>query len=369
MAYKYLSEPIVLYFTLPENLKGTNVSYTVTDEATGVPLYNGSVYATGGQQKLVLNDIAALIQDNYNWFRNPDAIGVQMTHVIEDSPSFATLVVTFDNGYNYEVSNILFAYDYPTSTGGEFIPQAGDNELVSMNEWGTGVLPRIPLITKTTSKLFAMFSFLYSSTSYSNANRINLSAYDGLGHIYSLSNVELSEDPTITKILYGPPTLNVMYTYTDRGLKGLSAALLKDSQMVSPYKTIAFIDENPADYYICWINRYGTWQCQPMCAKWEMTEKVTTDEITTVYDEIIPYAKTSEYSWTLNSHWLNYAEHEEFESLLHSKYVYLFSPKYNEGYFVNVKDSNWTFKTEVNAKKPFNLTLNVTKSTKQSITI
>ena len=368
MAYKYLSDPIVLYFTLPESLAGTNVNFTVTDEATGVPLYNGSVYATGKKQKLVLNDIATLLQDDYDWFRNTDSDTNHPTTIITDSPTFATLVVSFDGSYIYEVPEIVLGRSYPNATGSIFIPSNGDNELVTMNEWGTGVIPRIPKSTKVTSKFFTMFGYVYAQSTHANANRITLSIINGTGQAKPLNHSDISDDPTMTKVLYGPATINSMITTAD-DFKYLAAALYNGSMIVTPYKIVANIDNDPADYYISWINRYGAWQCQPMCAKWEMSEKVTTESITTLDNETIPHTKTSEYNWTLNSHWLNYAEHEEFESLLHSKYIYLFSPKYNEGHFVNITDSNWTFKNEVNTKKPFNLTVNLTKSQKQNIVL
>lgn len=132
--------------------------------------------------------------------------------------------------------------------------------------------------------------------------------------------------------------------------------------------TNAVTDEH-SEFYIAWINRYGQFQCQPFCKKWEMKEKVTTANTVTLTDETVPYRKTTEFSWTLNSDWLTYAEHDEYESLLISKYVYLFNSQSNEGYFVNVTDANWIFKNTTNTKKPFNLTVNVTKSQKQNITL
>lgn len=130
----------------------------------------------------------------------------------------------------------------------------------------------------------------------------------------------------------------------------------------------AVIDEH-SEFYIAWINRYGQFQCQPFCKKWEMTEKTTTSNIVSLTNETIPYLKNNEFNWTLNSHWLTYPEHTEFESLLTSKYVYLFNNQSNEGYFVNVKNADWTFKNNTNTNKPFNLTVNLTKSTKQMITL
>ena len=370
MAYKYLSEPIVLYFTLPDNLKGTNVSYTVTDEATGVPLYNGSVYATGGQQSLVLNDIASLNLDTYDWFRNPDSNNKHTTKVIDNAPVFGTLVVSFENDLTYEIPDIVYGYNYPNASGSIDVPPEGDNRLVTINDWGTGIIPRIPFIKSAVSPFFMMMSYIYPNSSFTNANSVVLGLFDENDtKLVNLATTSISTDPTVTKILYGPSHINTMMLYKNDNVKFIAAALTRTggSILVTPFKVVAYVDREPADYYISWINRFGTWQCQPMCAKWEMTEKVTTESITTVRNETIPHTTTSEYSWTLNSHWLNYAEHEEFESLLHSKYIYLYSPKYNEGHFVNITDSNWTFKNEVNTKKPFNLTVNLTKSQKQNV--
>ena len=136
----------------------------------------------------------------------------------------------------------------------------------------------------------------------------------------------------------------------------------------SLFSSIPFsIVDDHSEYYIMWINRCGQFQCQPFCKNWEMKEKVTTSTITTVNNETIPYSKVNEFSWTLNSDWLTTEEHEEYEGLLASKYVYLYNANTQEGHFVNVKDADWTFKNSTNAKKPFNLTINLTKAVKQTM--
>jgi hypothetical protein len=100
-----------------------------------------------------------------------------------------------------------------------------------------------------------------------------------------------------------------------------------------------------------------------------MKETVKTDNLTTIYNETIPYHKTTQFSWTLNSEWLTVKEHDEFESILTSKYLLLYNTKTWQGYYVNATDTNWTFRNHTNTKKPFNLTINLSEIRKSNIVL
>lgn len=371
MAYKYLNEPIILYFTLPTSYTGKNVTYTVTDVNTDKVIYTGEIYATGQPQQLYLNDIIYLTTDTYDWFRN-DSNTYKQSMLIVGAPIISDIKITFDGSINYTINDIVHGYTYPNATGG---PQTvADNEIGTVNAW-TGILPRLPKLTDPgaltpQNDFFAMFTLPYTSTTASRPDafmQFRLYDVNGNNRRY-VESIETIPKAGYMKYVIGSMRLySNFYNSANNELGYLTAAISARDGYDSNETIIAYVDNDPADYYVMWINRFGTWQCQPLCSKWELTEKVTTNSITTVYDETIPYQKSSEFNWKLNTHWLNYAEHEEFQSLLTSKYVYLYNTKTHEGHYVTITDSNWTFKNSVNTNKPFNLTVNLTKSIKQNI--
>lgn len=373
MAYIYLNEPIILYFTLPSEYAGKNVTYTVTNVNTNAVIYTGTIYATGKPQQLSLNDIIDLTTDTFDWFRN-DSNTYKDSLLITSSPLFSDIKITFDGSINYKINNIVHGYTYPNATGSPATPL--DNMVGTVNAW-TGILPRIPKLTNPgtltpQNDFFAMFTLTYNSTTGSHQDpMMQIKLYDVNGNRLSYpASPEIVPTAGYIKYVIGSMIMYSRFVNAaDKELGYLTATISARDGYNSNETKIAYIDDKPADYYIMWINRFGTWQCQPLCAKWELTEKVTTNSITTIYDETIPYQKSSEFNWKLNTHWLNYDEHEEFQSLLTSKYVYLYNTKTHEGHYVTITDSNWTFKNEVNTNKPFNLTLNVTKSIKQNITL
>lgn len=373
MAYKYLNEPIILYFTLPSEYTGKNVPYSVVNTTTGKTIYTGAIYATGKKQKLILNDIVNLTTDTFDWFRN-DSNVYKETLFIANSPLFSDIKITFNGSINYTIKNIVHGYTYPNATGSPSTPL--DNMVGTVNAW-SGILPRIPKLTDPIAltpqnDFFAMFTLTYNNTTGSHLNAMmQFKLYDVNGN--RISFVDSPEIiPTAGYIKYVIGSLSMYSRFVnaaDKELGYFTASVSGRDGYDSNETIIAYVDNNPADYYVMWINRFGTWQCQPLCSKWELTEKVTTNSITSVYNETIPHSKITEFNWKLNTHWLTYAEHEEFQSLLTSKYVYLYNTKTHEGHYVTVTDSNWTFKNEVNTSKPFNLTLNLTKSVKQNITL
>lgn len=359
----YLSDPITLTVALPENA-GQNVSYTVTDHNSGEDLYIGSVYATGSEQTFYFNDIVYSINDNYKWFRQPTA------GLLRNSPHNTKLYVLFNNT-QYEIPQIIHATKVPNKPVKYDLPTSGEERIVSFTEWGTGVTPRIPRISKRFPNMFMAMMIAYPDTLPLSNTTLSLAVFDDFDRkidtVTTISNWYNGE-PCITKFVCDNHFFDTMTTILkDTTKTNLHVGVVGNRMSAYNNCKLCDIDDNPADYYVAWINRFGAWQCQPLCSKYEMKEKVTTNDIITVNNETVPCEKISEYSWTLNTHWLTYSEHDEFESLLSSKYVYLYNTKTNEGHYVTVTDSNWTFKDSVNTNKPFNLTLNLTKSTKQNM--
>ena len=366
----YLSEPITLKFKLPDSYTGQNVTYTVYDYQSATTVYTGSVYVTGEEQTLYLNDIIYTLMDDYKWFINPVSGKMPRARV------WTGLRIQFDNTHNYIVSSILNATRRPNAVD-KYQPIDDDvHELVSFNNWGTGVLPRLPkLQTLGTPNLFGAVMIAYSIPVWEDNSNFDLALLDehlNIATVRTLGSEFInSNSDGCTCYCCGNDffySINNYFKGAMQDATGCRLVVYGDNE--DPFEDAHELwkfDDEPADYYISWINRYGAWQCQPINAKHELKEKVTTNSIVTLSNETVPYAKSSEFTWTLNTDWLTYDEHDEFESILSSKYVYLYNTKTNEGHYVTVTDSNWTFRNSVNTKKPFNLTLNVTKSYKQTI--
>lgn len=369
----FLSEPIKIKFTLPSSLAGTNLGYNIF--YNGEVIYKGSVYVTGKVQTLYLNDILYNLNDSYEWFNNFDITNAN--HKIENSPFMTTIRIDFDNGESYPC-NVIHANVTPNGSNTYKIPSTHYNKPISFNAFGTGVLPRLPKIpykefinADKTPQMFMMAALMLSTEYTVNNDSITFSVYNGSDvHLDTLATIsDYITDTNVSKCYLNSDVFSDIQRAFALPLDAESKDCYVGVNGSKDYgiTKLFMLDNHPAEYYVVWINRWGAWQCQPMCAKNQMSETVTTQKIITVTDETIPCAKTSEFKWTLNSHWLNYAEHEEFESLLTSKYVYLFNTKTFEGHYVTVTDSNWTFKNAVNTSRPFNLTLNLTKSYKQNI--
>lgn len=130
-------------------------------------------------------------------------------------------------------------------------------------------------------------------------------------------------------------------------------------RLTNQAQKIAVIDECDSRFYLVWITRNNDYMCRPFCKKSTLTESVTTNYVYSVTNRKSAYMKASKYSWTLNSDWLTYDEHNVYESLLVSPIVYLYDNETGKMLRVNVTDGEWKEKNTQNTKKPFNMTVNV----------
>ena len=163
----YLSEPITLKFTLPKKYTGTNVSYAIYNDADDI-VYTGSVYATGNEQVLHLNDIVYNLNDTYDWFNNFNYIN--STYEIKNAPFITNLKVVFNNNETFYVKDILHATKIPNSKD-KFYKPTNEDGLMTFTSFGTGVLPRVPRnpdLNGSVARMFCMLSLAYSSNFRSN---------------------------------------------------------------------------------------------------------------------------------------------------------------------------------------------------------
>lgn len=102
---------------------------------------------------------------------------------------------------------------------------------------------------------------------------------------------------------------------------------------------IAYVDQCPADYYVCWIHN-GIWNSQPfngrLIEKEEYSRQMlldTNDTETVANTRIIK-------SYELNSDICSKAEYDQLKTILHSNWVQLYDTRNDEIVFINPVDSD-----------------------------
>ena len=394
---KFLSDYI--YFDLTPYLTaehtGKSIDYTIhVNTVDSEPVYRGSVYITDIKNcKIYVNDIAATQLDDFQWFRTQSTADVKpdILSLIIDIPSLNTTdELTVYNAYLRPIDFPSFPdnmKDYKDLFNMRYYLGGGDNTKTNM--WVPPVIPKFtkaPTGRSTKPFLMGQTHFIDNEDTAKYVKYIvfiRMYMNDGEVRRYTLlSDVIVRNGNPVTHINvildpYRNYITNIFSNITEAEYKKAELWIEmqnedgseKDGHMLFRFSghPLSLFSGQEAEYYIAWINRFGFFQMQPLCKNWEMKEKTTTSNITTVNDETIPTQKTNEFSWTLNTDWLNIKYHDEFESLLTSKYAYLYNTKTGQCDYVNVKDSEWTFRNNTNTKKPFNLTVNLVKAQKQNI--
>ena len=357
-----------------------NLSVTVTPSQMGVipyrvemkptskvdsyytTIYRGSVYSTGEPVKIFLNDIIETNMDDYGWFKDRTIPFSELATPIARTYVDVRVVLEQYSGEEfYWLSDIINGYLNPNMEHELKFDVDDTTYIKPFTDYGYKVVPHIPYNTRVWADENMVVSFNLPVKIFVNndVDSIRLQIKNDKGNTLldtgrdSLAYPVLGVNLADSLLKLGAPIDKEGYTIN---------AVFDDEE-----KPLAVIDYEPAEYYLMWINRHGATQCQPFCRKNTLTENVTSSYITTLNNESINSNKSVEFTWTLNSHWLTYDEHGEFESLLVSKYVWLYDVKKGWFYPVNVTDSKWSYKNPKNNKRPFNLTVNVKSSQTQNI--
>lgn len=362
--YTYMTD--LMSITVAPSQTG-NIPYRVEirpvkfPDATYTTIYQGSVYCDGSPVTIYLNDILETYMDDYSWFKDLTISSTEITPAISRVHVEARLVLdTYSGPLTYSLSNIFNGYLSPNAKRVPIFGQTSNQKLQVFTEMGYNVVPHIPLVDKLVlsndRKPFTMPVRMFVNTA---ATKLNIDYKNPDGTIAYSTTKSTNGYP-----IYG---VNVTMTMLSLGTNIVNEGCKIIASVDGTESPIAVIDYNPAEYYLMWINRYGATQCQPFCKKNTLSESVTTSYITSSTNESVVSNKSVDYTWTLNSHWLTYDEHSEFESLLTSKYVWLYDTKNIQFYPVNVTDSKWSYKNSSNNKKPFNLTVNIKSARHQNI--
>lgn len=394
---KFLSDDI--YFDLGKHLTaehvGNTLEYTIhVDFPDSEPVYRGNVYILNTEEcKIRLNDIAVTQVDDFQWFRTKrtDNIKPDFIDLIVKVPSLQLVeTISVFNMYATPGHKHNFTATYPAADGtrtdwansyGQITiryrsgvehlagPAVISNFMIlDDHSEEPFILAKAYFVDNEANKVFTKYELRinYYHPNYVVNDYILLASGDieRTGRdIIQINHLLKGDDIKKAFLSHG----GISSEWTDKLIR--IYILSEDGQTKSAYAPADFLDtaDLEPEFYLAWINRAGNFSMFPFCKNWEMKEDIKTSNITTVNNETIPYQKTNEYSWTLNTDWLDMNRFNTMEGLLASKYVYLYNSRTGQCDYVNIKDSNWTFKNTTNANKPFNLTVNVVKAQKQNI--
>ena len=363
--FRYLSD--TLSVTVDPNWLG-NTPYRVEIKPTSknddyyTVVYRGSVYLNGTPVKIYLNDIIETNMDDYGWFKDRTIPFSELAAPITRTYVDVRVVLEIPTGVDiYYLTDVLNGYLTPNMEHELKFDVDDTTYIRPFTDYGYKVVPHIPYNTRVWADENMVVGF-------------NLPVKIFVNNDVDSIRLQIKNDKGNTLLDAGRDSLAypVLGVNLSDSLLKLGAPIDKEGYTINAVfddeeKPLAVIDYEPAEYYLMWINRHGATQCQPFCRKNTITENVTSNYITTLTNESINSNKSVEFTWTLNSHWLTYDEHGEFESLLVSKYVWLYDVKKGWYYPVNVTDSKWSYKNPNNNKRPFNLTVNVKSSQTQNI--
>lgn len=380
---KYLSD--LLYVDIPTSLfTGEYKTYNVrlirptaegsafNNDLTYVDnyetIYTGTIYGTGNTERIYLNDIiASYVYDN----------------------SYAMGAKLDDDSYNENPLNVIFQCDVyvvgmfaKTVADGEMIlnmykdPKIARYDIAKLDDIvapilintlsvRTNVYPRIPRLAYSTKNFWVAGLFI--------------AAHKWLEASHNASGQEVwftgkKKDGNLTRSYVQSRTYGQVIAASLTGDDYTTATTNVDEIYLMPFDINtanaakwAEVDECPAPYYLIWIDRSGAYQCQPLEGKCTLSESISTSYRVNAIDESIPYNKTITNRWKLNSGWLNYDQYKAYESIMTSKYLYLYDTENDEGHEVVIDTNEWTEKTQQNKDKAFNLQIDVHATRPQNI--
>ena len=108
-----------------------------------------------------------------------------------------------------------------------------------------------------------------------------------------------------------------------------------------------------SDYYLSWIDRTGGWNCQPFDGRYDFSEQFKTETTTNLFNERRPMRKELSGKWSLNTKFLTEADYKMYESILWSKYLYLYDVRNDKGFYVIVTNTTYNEKLFKNEKGLF----------------
>ena len=358
----YLDENIIYTFSItPENTPSTKV-YQVK-KGTKI-LFVGNISLTGTERSVDID-----VTDVLRSLKMKDKIMSTTPHNnlipnVEFLQEEISVVLILDETNSLTQSkNIFFIYRYPRAIEGmnpdlqvmgafttdKLMCQGANytNDALNM-----ALTPRYPFVA--TSKLG--WGVAIQASAQSDTILINY-----YGALAGTGDIVFSVEPECT---------NIIYTSLQQLFRNAVIDTTKDKASIGPDQNHIFtqFDMCPAQYYVQWIDRYGTYQCQPF-------SKISTfsnDYSTTLmisYDKVKkPIFKEVKSTWNLNSEYIPEDKLPYYESLFVSPKVILYDSKNDESYNVVLTDTKFVEKTFANQqRRMFNLQITVEKANDQYI--
>jgi len=126
-----------------------------------------------------------------------------------------------------------------------------------------------------------------------------------------------------------------------------------DTGITKITKIAELLPKCQSDYYLSWIDRTGGWNCQPFDGRYDFSEQFKTETTTNLFNERRPMRKELSGKWSLNTKFLTEADYQMYESILWSKYLYLYDVRNDKGFYVIVTNTTYNEKLFKNEKSLF----------------
>ena len=194
----------------------------------------------------------------------------------------------------------------------------------------TGLTPRVPRMNMDTE-----FKIAYFSNDDSTNKLSVLSQYD----------VDLPANPGYSS--------EVTISFSDI-FKSPYKEIEMDGDHIARFP-VAIIDECPTRYYVLWVDRFGSTQCQPFEQLYTYSETVTRDEMKNYLNERKIYDVSNQPTWKLNTGYLAENVYPNYEGIFVSPRVQLLDTIQNKVFNVIPNNTNFDEKTFKNQRKLFNL--------------
>ena len=358
----YLDENIIYTFSItPENTPSTKV-YQVK-KGTKI-LFVGNISLTGTERSVdidVTDVLRSLKMKDNIMSTTPHNNLIPWVEFLQEE--IAVVLILDETNSLTQAKNIFFIYRYPRAIEGmnpdlQVMGAFTTDKLMLQganytdNALEMALTPRYPFCA--TNKLG--WGVAIQASGQSDTILINY-----YGALAGTGDIVFSVVPERPNIIYTPLQQLFLNAVIDT---------TKDKASIGPDQNHIFaqIDMCPAQYYVQWIDRYGTYQCQPF-------SKISTfsnDYSTTLmisYDKVKkPIFKEVKSTWNLNSEYIPEDKLPYYESLFVSPKVILYDSKNDESYNVVLTDTKFVEKTFANQqRRMFNLQITVEKANDQYI--
>ena len=358
----YLDENIIYTFSItPENTPSTKV-YQVK-KGTKI-LFVGNISLTGTERSVdidVTDVLRSLKMKDKIMSTTPNPNNFALVEFLQEE--IAVVLIMNETTSLTQSKNIFFIYRYPRTIEGmnpdlqvmgafttdKLMCQGANYTEQSLN---MALTPRYPFCA--TNKLG--WGVALQASNQSDSILINY-----YGALAGTGDIVFSVEPECT---------NIIYTSLQQLFSNAVIDTTKDKAYIGPDQNHIFtqFDMCPAQYYVQWIDRYGTYQCQPF-------SKISTfsnDYSTTLmisYDKVKkPIFKEVKSTWNLNSEFIPEDKLPYYESLFVSPKVILYDAKNDMSYNVVLTDTKFVEKTFANQqRRMFNLQITVEKANDQYI--